>query len=167
MDLEEGKQKVIEAWGTLGTSWGINRAMAQIHALLMLSEKPLSTNEIMEELSISRGNANMNIRSLMDWGIVKKELRAGERQEFFYTGKDIWHLARIVARERQKRELQPVVEMLKEVQNIKGKNKEEVKEFNNVVNDLKDFTDNMEGMIEKFSKSDEHWFYKILLKTLK
>lgn len=167
MKLDEGKKKVIEAWGTLGTSWGINRAMAQIHALLMLSKEPLSTNQIMEELQISRGNANMNIRNLMDWGIVKKELRSGERQEYFYTSKDITHLARVVVTERKKRELQPIMEILAEVQNVEGEDKEEVKEFNKVVKDLQSFSKNVDGMIDKFVKSDEHWFYKILLKTMK
>ena len=83
MQLTEGKKKLIEAWGTLGSSWGINRAMAQIHALLMVAPQPLSTDDIMEQLNISRGNANMNVRSLMEWGIVKKELKAGDRKEFF------------------------------------------------------------------------------------
>ena len=68
MEWQEGKDKFLQAWGTLGTSWGINRTMAQIHALMMISPRALSADEVMEELQISRGNANMNIRALMDWG---------------------------------------------------------------------------------------------------
>ncbi|MEQ8808221.1 MAG: helix-turn-helix domain-containing protein [Imperialibacter sp.] len=87
MEYNEAKRKFIEAWGTLGSSWGINRAMAQMHALLLISTKPLSTEDIMEELQISRGNVNMNIRALMDWGIVQKEHKIGERKEFFSADK--------------------------------------------------------------------------------
>ncbi len=75
MEWQEGKDKFLQSWGTLGTSWGINRTMAQIHALMMISPNALSADEVMEELQISRGNANMNIRALMDWGLVYKELR--------------------------------------------------------------------------------------------
>ena len=74
MQLDEARQKFIQSWGTLGSAWGINKAMGQIHALLLVSEDPLSTEEVMEELQISRGNANMNIRALMDWGIVEKKI---------------------------------------------------------------------------------------------
>ena len=66
MDLQEGKEKFIQSWGALGSSWGVNRTMAQIHALLLISPEPMSAEEIMEELKISRGNANMNIRALIE-----------------------------------------------------------------------------------------------------
>ena len=94
MNYEDAKQKYIQAWGTLGSSWGINKAMAQIHALLLVSTEPLSAEDVMNELQMSRGNVNMNLRALMDWGIVEKEHKVGERKEFFSAGKDIWELAR-------------------------------------------------------------------------
>ena len=90
MKLTESREKFINAWGTLATSWGINRTMAQVHALLLVSPDPLSTEEVMEELKISRGNANMNIRTLIDWGLLFKETKAGERKEFFRAEKDLW-----------------------------------------------------------------------------
>ena len=90
MDLQEGKEKFIQSWGALGSNWGINRTMAQIHALLLISPEALSADEIMKELQISRGNANMNIRALIDWGLVYKELKTGERKEYFVAEKDIW-----------------------------------------------------------------------------
>ena len=74
MEFQEGKEKFLQVWGTLGSDWGINRTMAQVHALLMISPQALSADEIMEELKISRGNSNMNIRALIDWGLVYKEL---------------------------------------------------------------------------------------------
>ena len=78
MELAEARQKFIHSWGVLGSNWGINKTMAQIHALLLISNEPISTEDIMEELQISRGNTNMNVRTLMDWGIVTKEHKIGE-----------------------------------------------------------------------------------------
>ena len=89
MKLTEGKEKFIQAWGTLGSSWGINRTMAQVHALLLIAPESLCAEDIMEELNISRGNANMNIRALMDWRLISKELKSEERKEFFSAEKDI------------------------------------------------------------------------------
>ena len=84
MDWREGKERFLQAWGALGSEWGINRTMAQIHALLMIAPQALSADSVMEELTISRGNANMNLRALMDWGLVYKELRAGDRKEYLF-----------------------------------------------------------------------------------
>ncbi|RYF71640.1 MAG: transcriptional regulator, partial [Cytophagaceae bacterium] len=110
MEFAEAKDKFIQTWGTLATQWGINRTMAQIHALLMISPDSLDTDTIMAELQISRGNANMNIRDLMDWGLVFKKLKSGERREFFYAEKDIWKVARQVVKERRRREIAPVLD---------------------------------------------------------
>src|SRR5688500_19835214 len=107
MKLSEAKAQFIQSWGLLGAQWGVNRAMAQIHALLLIAPEPMSAEEIMEALDISRGNANMNVRELMNWGIVEKVLVPGERKEFFISEKDIWKAATAIARERKKRELDP------------------------------------------------------------
>jgi DNA-binding transcriptional regulator GbsR (MarR family) len=164
MEYKHARQKFIQAWGTLGSSWGINKAMAQIHALLLISIEPLSTENIMDELQMSRGNVNMNLRALVDWGIVKKEHKVGERKEFFSTGKDVWELAKQVSRERRRREIEPILAVLTEVQNVSGDNKKSVAEFKKVTGDLFDFTHKVDGMIEKFTKSDQTWFYKLLMK---
>lgn len=164
MKYNEAKQKFIQAWGTLGSSWGINKAMAQIHALLLISPEPLSTEDIMEELQISRGNVNMNIRALMDWGIVEKESKIGERKEYFLAGKDIWELARQVSRERRKREIEPIIKVLEQVQEVSDGDKVKIEEFKKVTHDLKDFTYKIDETIDKFSKSDQNWFFKLLLK---
>ena len=164
MEYNEAKQKFISAWGTLGSNWGINKAMAQIHALLLLATEPLSAEEIMEELQMSRGNVNMNLRALMDWGIVKKEHRVGERKEYFSTGKDVWDLAKQVSRERRRREIEPILNVLEEVQNVSGDNKKSVAEFKKVTSELFEFSSKVDGVIEKFTKSDQNWFYKLLMK---
>ena len=129
MEYQEAKEKFISTWGSLGTLWGINKAMAQIQALLFISTKPLSMEEVMEELKISRGNTSMNLRQLMDWGIVTKEIVRGERKEFFTTEKDVQELARIVAKERSRREIKPVIKVLEEVSSIKDDGTEKTKEL--------------------------------------
>jgi DNA-binding transcriptional regulator GbsR (MarR family) len=164
MEYNEGKQKFIQAWGTMGSNWGINKAMAQIHALLLLATQPLSAEDIMDELQMSRGNVNMNLRALMDWGIVRKEHKVGERKEFFSTGKDVWELAKQVSRERRRREIEPILNVLAEVQGVTGDNKKEVAEFKKVSKELFDFSLKVDGMIDKFTKSDQTWFYKLLMK---
>jgi DNA-binding transcriptional regulator GbsR (MarR family) len=164
MEYSEAKQNFIQAWGTLGSSWGINKAMAQIHALLLVATDPLSADDIMEELQMSRGNVNMNLRALMDWGIVKKEHRVGERKEFFSTGKDIMELARQVSKERRRREIDPIIQVLQQVQGVSGDNKKAVSEFKKVTADLLGFTLKVDSLIEKFIKSDQNWFYKLLMK---
>ncbi len=164
MEYNEAKQKFIQAWGTLGSNWGINKAMAQLHALLLLSTEPLSAEEIMEELQMSRGNVNMNLRALMDWGIVQKEHKVGERKEFFSTSKDVWALAKQVSKERRRREIEPILTVLEQVQRVSGDNKKEVAEFKKVTGELFDFSLKVDGMIDKFTKSDQTWFYKLLMK---
>jgi DNA-binding transcriptional regulator GbsR (MarR family) len=167
MKYTEAKQELIQAWGNLGSSWGLNKTMAQIHALLMVSPKAMSTEEIMEELAISRGNANMNIRALMDWGIVSKVSVPGERKEYFKSEKDVWALARQVARERRKRELEPILKVLREVNDVQGDSTEETKEFKKVVKELKNFAEKSDNLLETFIKAEESWFWNTVLKMMK
>ena len=166
MELEEAKLKFIQSWGSLGSSWGINRTMAQIHALLLVSSESLSTEDIMTALKVSRGNTNMNVRTLIEWGIVTKEFKAGERKEFFVADKDIWAVARQITRERRKREIEPLMKALEDLKDVKGKD-EDVEEFNKLIGDLDDFTTKVDGIFDKFIRSDEHWFYKTLFKVVK
>lgn len=164
MQYNEAKQKFIQAWGTLGSNWGINKAMAQIHALLLLATEPLSAEDIMEELQMSRGNVNMNLRALMDWGIVRKENKIGERREFFSTSKDVWELAKQVSRERRRREIEPILNVLVDVQKVEDDQSKEVAELRKVSSELFDFSTKVDGMIGKFTSSDQIWFYKLLMK---
>lgn len=163
MKSSEAKKEFIEAWGSLGSSWGINRTMSSIHALLMSSAKPLSTEEIMEALKISRGNANMNIRALIDWGLVKKRFIPGERKEFFEAGKDIWEIARQIASERKKRELSPVLDVIERLQKEEDQSDPE---FSKLLKDMQEFTSTLSGLMDRFHSSDRNWFFKKLVKLL-
>jgi|SRR5688572_2171177 DNA-binding transcriptional regulator GbsR (MarR family) len=167
MKYSEAKEELIQAWGNLGYSWGLNKTMAQIHALLMIAPAPLSTEEIMQELNISRGNANMNIRALLDWQIIYRVSVAGERKEFFKAEKDIWTLARQVAKERRNRELGPILKVLRQVSDVQADGTEETKEFKKVVKDLKNFGEKSDGMIDTFVKSEESWFWNAVTKLFR
>lgn len=164
MKLTEAQFKFIQTWGVLGGNWGINKTMAQIHALLMAWPEPLCTEEMMEVLQISRGNTNMNVRALMDWGLVTKEMVSGDRKDYYTAKKDIWVIARQIAKERRKREIEPILSSLKE---IKGSiNADEDPKFRKQVADIEDFTLKIDQSLEKFIQSDESWFFKLILKAM-
>jgi DNA-binding transcriptional regulator GbsR (MarR family) len=110
--LKKAREEFVAQWGALGTQWGINRTMAQIHALLMTAPEPLSTDEVMEELKISRGNAHTNLKELVAWGLLRIVIRRGERREFFEAEKDVWQIFIIIARERKRREIEPALAIL-------------------------------------------------------
>jgi DNA-binding transcriptional regulator GbsR (MarR family) len=168
MELNEAKQKFIETWGKLGTEWGINRTMAQVHALLLITPSELTTEEIMQELSISRGNANMTLRDLMSWGLIEKRHKPGERKEYFYADKDAWSIARQVAKERRKRELEPVLKVLAELSQVKGDTKDpDYKTFNKSVTDINKLAKNVDKALENMIKADESWFWGSILKIFK
>ena len=167
MKYQEAKDKFISTWGSLGSLWGINKAMAQIQALLFISTKPLSMEDIMEELKISRGNTSMNLRQLMDWGIVTKELIPGERKEFFTTEKDVQELTRIIAKERSRREIQPVIKVLNEVSSIKDDGTEKTKELIKQTKALHDLTLNADSMLNKLVTQKRNWLTKSIIKLIK
>ncbi|WP_316813393.1 GbsR/MarR family transcriptional regulator [Pedobacter heparinus] len=168
MELAAAKLKFIEAWGKLGSEWGINRTMAQVHALLLISPEALTTEEIMKELSISRGNANMTLRDLVGWGLVEKQHKAGERKEYFYADKDTWNIARQVAKERRKRELDPVLKVLEELTNVKGDAKDpEFKTFSKSVKDINKLAKNVDKTLDTMLKAEENWFWSSIFKLFK
>lgn len=166
MNYEEAKIKFVSTWGSLGTLWGINKAMAQIQALLFISTQPLSMEDIMRELKISRGNTSMNLRQLMDWGIVTKEIIPGERKEYFKTEKDVQELARTIAKERSRREIRPVIKVLNEVSSIKDDGTEKTKELIKQTKALHDLTETADDMINKLVNQKQNWITKSLLKLI-
>ncbi|HMO62094.1 MAG TPA: MarR family transcriptional regulator [Ferruginibacter sp.] len=168
MKLPEAKNQFISSWGAFGTHWGINRTMAQIHALLMISADPLTQDDIMEELEISRGNVNMNIRELISWGLVERVILPGERREYFNAEKDIWKVATQIIRERKKRELDPMLKLLAQLENIDGDKKDkQVKQFTETVSGIRKFGKHADQVLELMVKADENWFLGNLLKLLK
>ncbi len=167
MKLQEAKTQFINSWGRLGSEWGINRTMAQIHALLLVSDKPLSTEDVMQELSVSRGNANMNLRELISWDLVQKELIPGDRKEYFVAEKDIWEVAKRIVRERKRKEIEPILRELKQLQDVDDKKSPEAKEFVKSVKNIHEFAGKMDKSIETMMKADENWFFGAIFKLLK
>jgi DNA-binding transcriptional regulator GbsR (MarR family) len=115
MKLNTVTEKFILHWGEMGTKWGVNRTMSQIHALLYIIGKPLNAEEITETLGVARSNVSNNIKELQHWGLVQKVSILGDRRDHFTTNTDVWELARIIVIERQKRELDPTVQFLQEL----------------------------------------------------
>ena len=108
------EEKFILHWGEMGTKWGINRTVAQVHALLYLAAKPLPADEISTTLSVARSNVSTSLRELQGWGIVRVVHVLGDRRDHFETLKDVWEIFRIVAEERKKREIDPTLRVLAE-----------------------------------------------------
>ncbi|HWB20025.1 MAG TPA: MarR family transcriptional regulator [Phycisphaerales bacterium] len=111
--VQLAQDRFIALWGRMGSSWGIPRTMAQVHALLYIVGEPMNTDDIMARLRISRGSASMTLKNLQDWGIVSRAVVPGERKDLFTTSSDIWKLFRTVLRERKKREIDPLIDALR------------------------------------------------------
>jgi HTH-type transcriptional regulator, glycine betaine synthesis regulator len=116
--LLEAQDRFIAAWGQMGAAWGISRTMAEVHALLFITGEPLNTDDIMERLQISRGNASMSLRALLEWGIVFRTHKRGERKEYYTAEQDVWALIRAIVRERMKREVDPLLASLFEIRDM-------------------------------------------------
>jgi DNA-binding transcriptional regulator GbsR (MarR family) len=116
--LRDVQDMFIRRWGEMGQTWGINRTMAEIHALLYITGTPLCTDDVMERLNISRGNASMSLRALCDWGIIRRLHKRGERREYFESLSDVWEMFSIIIAERKRREMDPVLETIKQCQKL-------------------------------------------------
>lgn len=113
--LREAQDRFIASWGRMGSAWGISRTMAEVHALLYVTGEPMNTDEIMERLAISRGNVSMSVRALLDWGVIQKTHIRGDRKDYFQAEQDVWAMLRAIARERIKREVDPLLQSLDEI----------------------------------------------------
>jgi DNA-binding transcriptional regulator GbsR (MarR family) len=111
--LVEAQDTFIRRWGEMGATWGINRTQAEIHALLFIVGQPVCADEVIERLNISRGNVSMSLRALCDWGIVHRLHKRGERREYFESHSDVWEMFSIIAAERKRREMDPVLETIR------------------------------------------------------
>ena len=114
MKLSSVQQKFVLHWGEMGTRWGINRTVAQIHALLFIFPKPLPAEDIAETLEVARSNVSTSLKELQGWGIVKLVHVMGDKRDHFESMKDVWEMFRVVLDERKKREIDPTVAMLRE-----------------------------------------------------
>ncbi len=166
--LAGAREDFIAQWGAMGTAWGINKTMSQIHALLMVSPEPLNTDEIMDALDISRGNAHANLRELVNWGLVRGVIQKGDRKDYFESEKDVWKMFCCIARERKRREVDPVVDALencrRKTAGIKGA---DAAAFNKTVGDLQDFVELVAALLDKIGRSEQSIVLPAVMKLLK
>jgi DNA-binding transcriptional regulator GbsR (MarR family) len=163
--LEETRDEFVTQWGVMGAQWGINRTMAQIHALLMTAPDVMSTDEVMEALTISRGNAHTNLKDLVGWGLIRIVTKKGERKEFFEAEKDVWEIFRRVARERKRREIDPALETLRNckaaTENMKSS---EAKAFHEQMGQLEDFVSFASKMGDRVASMQHGTAIKLAMK---
>lgn len=150
MTYKEARDKMVQTWGQLSTQWGINRTMGQIHALLMISAQPMTADEIIDELSVSRGNVSMNLRSLVEWGVVHKVYVPGNRKEYYTSEKDAWKMALQIARERKRRELDPMIQSLNTMQIVTDDTADpkDVEELNRMTSQILDVAMQIDKVVD-------------------
>lgn len=140
----------VQLWGDMASSWGINKTMSQIHALLYAESQPLDTDFIMAKLDISRGNANMNLRRLLDWELIHKVQFKGDRKDYYTAETDVWNIVSTIIRERQQQEIAPIRAQLKEcISTLEQGGMEDVEsqEFKQRIENYNDFLE----MFERFT----------------
>jgi len=163
---EEALEQFILLWGEMASAWGINRTMAQIHALLYAEADPLDTDTIMNYLDISRGNANMNLRNLLQWQLVHKVHFKGKRKDYYTAEKDVWNIVATIIRERQQREVAPIRHNLNECLDLFEDKKDLSKEDRAFKKRIENFTEFLE-MFERFTSALLPYINKKNLKFLK
>ncbi len=163
---EQALNQFVFLWGEMASAWGINKTMSQIHALLYAESQPLDTDSIMDTLDISRGNANMNLRRLLDWELIHKETFTGDRKDYYSAETDVWKIVSTIIRERQQQEIAPIRENLQKcIQTLEsgGLKDEESKEFKIRIENYMEFLE----MFERFTDALLPYINKKNLKFLK
>lgn len=167
MKLEDAKMEFVQSWGAIGSAWGIPKSMAQIHALLLISKDEMSTEDVMETIQLSRGNVNINLRELVNWNLIIKSNKLGERKEFFKAKHDIWDMAINIVKERKRRELQPIQSLLHTLKSEKiDGSADEVKHFKKMIKELDDFIGQMDKLSDLMVKLNGNIFFQRMIKTL-
>jgi len=149
--LAEGQEKFIALWGDMGARWGVPRSMTELHAMLYIVGESMNTDEIMKKLSISRGNASMTLRTLLDWGIVTRSHKRDDRKDYYTAEQDVWKLFATVARARKRRELEPLASTLQALANtLKGVDTSEVVAQRKRLESMLEFIIQFDGISERF-----------------
>lgn len=158
--VQAAKALFIRRWGEMAASWGISRTMAEIHALLYLSAEPLCTDDVMEELAVSRGSASINLRQLVNWGLIHRVHRRNDRKEYFDAEHDVWSMFETIIRERRRREVEPIVETLHRctamIQEERGRlpaeQKRDAEAYQKRFNDILEFCGTVDALFDIMSK---------------
>ena len=165
LTLAEAKAQFIHIWGVSGASWGVSKTLAQVHALLLVSPAALSTEELMAQLKISRGNASMTVRELIDWGLIYKELRPSERREFFVAEKDMLQVTRCIIRARKRRELDQMKRSLDQLAALAGDAADpDYRAFHGVLTDIQQLATVSDKMLTRLMQAERSWFWDKFIK---
>lgn len=163
---QQAVEQFVLLWGEMASAWGINKTMAQIHALLYAESDPLDTDSIMEQLDISRGNANMNLRNLLQWQLVHKIHFKGQRKDYYTAEKDVWNIVATLVRERQQREIAPIRKNLEQCLRVFEENKSDVNEDTEFKERIENFIEFLD-MFDRFTEALLPYINKKNLKFLK
>ncbi len=164
--FREASKQFVLLWGEMASAWGINKTMAQIHALLYAERDPLDTDTIMDRLHISRGNANMNLRSLMQWQLINKVQFKGKRKDYYTAEKDVWNIVAVLIDERQQREISPIQQSLVECLELFDNGEELTEEEVGFKERIENFVEFLE-MFDRFTKAMLPYINKKNLNFLK
>ena len=149
--VAQGQERFIALWGDMGARWGVPRSMTELHAMLYIVGESMNTDEIMKKLSISRGNASMTLRTLLDWGIVTRTHKRDDRKDYYTAEQDVWKLFSTVARARKRRELEPLASTLQALANtLKGVDTSEVAAQRKRLESMLEFIVQFDGISERF-----------------
>lgn len=165
IQLSEAKEKFISSWSQLSTQWGICKTMAEIHALFLVVDRELCTDEVMEKLNISRGNANINIRELIEWGLIYKVDNKRGRKDYFFAEKDTIQVIKQIIKNRKRNELEPAIRSLNEIIKLESKENED-SDFVNIVKELEFFSIKADQLIEKLVNSDPKWLLESFFRVI-
>lgn len=166
--LADARLEFVTQWGVLGSAWGINRTMAMLHALLLTSPVPLSTDDAMEALQISRGNANTNLRELVAWGLLRKVVQPGQRRDYFEAEKDVWKIFCTVVRERKRREVDPAFEVLQRcAEQTAALRGSEARQFHGMMKALGEFIELAARIMDRVAASERSKIVPAVVKLFK
>lgn len=162
MEFNERKKIFIDRWGKLSCNWGICKGMAQIHALLLISPRPLSAGCIIDELNMSSGSVNMHIRDLIDWGLVFRK-QTDSRKDFFVAEKDIVLVMHNIIEHRKRKELDPIMSLLDEMDNTSATCEDSI-EFTKVLSDIKNISVKVDNMMDTILRTEKNWLVNTFLR---
>lgn len=157
MELTNAKEKFIQEWGILCNNWGVNKTMGQIHAVMLLSCKNLCADDIMEQLQISRGNANMNLRALVEWRLIEKRHKPGDRKDYYEAQKDFNEVFRIIVENRKKKEFDPLLKLVDELSEVRPMCIDS-NEFCTIVKKIGVYTEKVDRALNVITNSNMDWF---------
>lgn len=159
--FESARSLFIRRWGEMAANWGIGRTMAEIHALLYLATEPLCTDDLMDRLAVSRGSASTNLRDLVNWGLIHRIHRRGDRKEYFEAERDVWQMFETIVRERRRREVQPIVETIERCHTmidegkagLRGGAREEAEAYKKRFTDILEFCETINTLFNLMTKA--------------